>query len=361
LTAFRRCEFARDIPDVYSPSIWAGWYRGDYHEYEQSLITQRTRVKRFVHAEWGADSLRGRHSENPEAVLNKILTNSGTDERGNDYLKSGGEVRVSKDGDWSETYACNLFDWYLKTQEKLDWLTGSAQWIFKDFASPLRDDSDIPRVNMKGVVERDLTPKESYYVLQSYWAKKPMVHIYGHTWLTRSGAESEPKSVRVYSNCDTAELFVNGISLGVRKRDSQNFPAAGLRWDVAFSKGPNTIRAVAHKAGVQVEDEISVQYTAERWGEPAKVLLQELHRNGNLLTLKATAVDEDNRVCLDAAHRIRFNLKGAGKLLDNAGTSRASRATKLANGIATISLTHNGISTVTAKAEGLPSATITLS
>src|SRR5277367_40685 len=24
-TSFRRCDFARDIPDVYSPSIWAGW------------------------------------------------------------------------------------------------------------------------------------------------------------------------------------------------------------------------------------------------------------------------------------------------------------------------------------------------
>jgi beta-galactosidase len=40
---------------------------------------------------------------------------------------SGGQARVSKDGDWSETYACNLFDWHLKTQETLPWLTGSAQ------------------------------------------------------------------------------------------------------------------------------------------------------------------------------------------------------------------------------------------
>jgi beta-galactosidase len=94
---------------------------------------------------------------------------------------------VSKDGDWSETYACNLFDWHLKTQEKLDWLTGSAQWIFKDFVSPLRGDNDIPRINQKGVVERDLTKKESYYVFQSYWADKPMAHIYGHTWPVRWG------------------------------------------------------------------------------------------------------------------------------------------------------------------------------
>ena len=53
MTSFRRCEFARDIPDVYSPSIWAGWYRGNYREYEQSLVAGREDVKRFLHMEWG--------------------------------------------------------------------------------------------------------------------------------------------------------------------------------------------------------------------------------------------------------------------------------------------------------------------
>ena len=95
-----------------------------------------------------------------------------TEERGLAYLNKDGNVRVSKDGDWSETYACNLFDWHLKTQEKLDWLTGSAQWIFKDFASPLRADDGIPNVNQKGVVQRDLSLKESYFVFQSYWSKE---------------------------------------------------------------------------------------------------------------------------------------------------------------------------------------------
>ena len=34
-TSLRRCDFARDIPDVYSPSIWAGWYSGVYTEYQR--------------------------------------------------------------------------------------------------------------------------------------------------------------------------------------------------------------------------------------------------------------------------------------------------------------------------------------
>jgi beta-galactosidase len=84
-------------------------------------------------------------------------------------------------------------------------------------------------VNQKGVVERDLTRKESYYVFQSYWAEKPMVHIPGHSWPVRWGNAGEKRNVHVYSNCENAELFLNGVSMGIRHRDSQNFPATGLR------------------------------------------------------------------------------------------------------------------------------------
>ena len=142
-TSYRRCDFApppppRDIPDVYSPSIWAGWYSGVYTEYQKSLETQRHRVKRIIHIEWGADSHARRHSEDPDKVIASVATGKGTDERGLAYMNTGGDARVSRDGDWSETYACNLFDWHLKVQETLPWLSGSAQWVFKDFTTPLR-------------------------------------------------------------------------------------------------------------------------------------------------------------------------------------------------------------------------------
>ena len=361
LTAFRRCEFARDIPDVYSPSIWAGWYRGNYREYEQSLVAEREKVKRFIHMEWGADSLRGRHSEDPEARLQKIQTNNGTDERGLDFLKTGGDARASKDGDWSETYACNLFDWYLKTQERLDWLTGSAQWIFKDFASPIRADNAIPRMNLKGVVERDLTPKESYYVFQSYWAEKPMVHIYGHTWSTRWGAPGQKRTVRVYSNCERVELFLNGASLGVKTRNSQDFPSAGLRWDAAFECGKNVLRAVARRAELEIVDEITVRYQSDPWAAPGKLHLKAAPRRGNIVRFDAELTDANGIPCLDAAHVIRFSLDGAGEMIDNLGTSRASRVLQLYNGRAEISVLCKGSCTLKAKVDGLPAAEVSIS
>ena len=360
LTSFRRCDFARDIPDVYSPSIWAGWYRGNYREYEQSLITERERAKRLIHIEWGADSQAGRHSEDPEAILRKVATGIGTEERGLDYLKTGSEVRVSKDGDWSETYACNLFDWHLKTQEKLDWLTGSAQWIFKDFASPLRGDNDVPRINQKGVVERDLTKKDSFYVFQSYWTEKPMAHIYGHTWPIRWGKPGELRDVRVYSNCDRAELFLNGKSLGTMQRDSQNFPAAGLRWKVAFASGSNNLRVVATKGSVTVVDDVTLTYQTEPWAKPAQLRLRESARKGNVVTVGVTLHDSNGTQCLDSRKVIRFSLAGDGKLIDNLGTARGSRELQLYNGRAEISLTRHGGSVIGVASDGLPPAFLNL-
>ena len=360
LTAFRRCDFARDIPDVYSPSIWAGWYRGNFREYEQALVKGRDSVKRFIHMEWGADSHAGRHAEDPEATLHTVRSDKGTDERGLDYLKTGGEVRVSSVGDWSETYACDLCDWYLKTQEKLDWLSGSAQWIFKDFASPLRGDNGIPRINQKGMVERDLKMKELYFLFQSYWAEKPMVHIYGHSWPVRWGKPGQKRLVRVYSNCERAELFLNGISLGTKVRNCQDFPSAGLRWDVEFAPGANHLRALASKGDLSLTDEVSLTYQTETWGKPAKLLLREMLRDGSRITIEATLFDTNGVLCLDAQNLVRFSLDGVSRLIDNLGTTRASREVQLANGRAQISLIATGDCLIKAEIDGVTPATCDL-
>lgn len=349
-TTIRRCDFARDITDVYSPSIWAGWYRGEYTEYQKTLETERDRVNHFFHAEWGADSHARRHSEDPDKVLAKITTGTGTDERGMDYLMTGGQSRVSKDGDWSETYACNLFDWYLKTQETLPWLTGSAQWIFKDFTTPLRVENPVPRINQKGVIERDMTKKESYFVFQSYWSDAPMVHIYGHSWPIRWGDEGELKMVKVYSNCDKAELFLNGKSIGVKHRNSQDFPAAGLRWMTLFVHGKNNLRVIATRGKVTVKDEINFDYQTEKWGAPSRLALSEIGREAidgkEIITVEGRLYDANGVLCLSARNLVHFTLAGDGTLIDNRGTSTGSRVVQMYNGRTQISLSCTGNVTI---------------
>ncbi len=359
-TAIRRCDFCKDIVDVYSPSIWAGWYRGIYTEYKTASETEMNKVNHFLHVEWGGDSHAGRHSENPDNALSKVVTNGGTDERAGDASLFGGSARVSKDGDWSESYICNLIDWHLKEQEDMAWLTGTAYWPFKDFSTPVRPDNPVPYMNQKGVVERDFTKKEAYYVFQSWWTSKPMVHIYGHTWPVRWGNKDEDKMVKVYSNCDEAELFLNGKSYGVKKINRKDFPASGLRWMLKFNEGENRIRVVATKGKVKVEDEIVFSYQTDKWEKPSKLILEKVSEEKEIVTLQVRLQDRNGIQCLDASDVVVFDITGDGTLIDNQGTSDGSRTVQAYNGRAVIRVNRKGKSVVSVKADGLTTSFIEL-
>jgi beta-galactosidase len=360
LTSYRRCDFARDIPDVYAPSIWAGWYSGRYTDYRESLEKARTFAPHILHVEFGADSHAGRHAEEPDPVLTQVAHAEDTAEKGLDYKSSGGVPRASRDGEWSETYACDLFDWYLKTLEELPWVTGAVQWIFKDFTTPLRVENPVPRVNQKGLVTRDMTPKEGYFVFQSYWAVRPMLHLYGHDWPIRWGKPGQQRMVRVYSNCQNVELFLNGTSVGTRKRDPEDFPAAGLHWNLAFAPGKNELRAVGHHSGLTIQDEVSFLYQTETWGRPAKLRLSVVPSASTGTTIEATLHDIHDVRCLDSRLTVRFSLAGGGTLKDNLGTPNGSRVVQLYNGRAVISLAHTQAAVASVQAAGVEPAFLSL-
>ena len=59
-------------------------------------------------------------------------------------------------------------------------------------------------------------PKDRYYLYQSHWTTKPMVHLLPHwNW---AGMEGKPIPVMCYTNAEEVELFLNGKSLGRKKR-----------------------------------------------------------------------------------------------------------------------------------------------
>jgi beta-galactosidase len=361
-TACRRSAFDKGVVDVYSPSIWAGWYRGLYTEYKETTEKEMKTVDYFFHAEWGGDSHAGRYSENPDRIEETIQTGNGTDERAGDANLHGGVSRFSKDGDWSESYICNLFDWHLKEQENMPWLTGAAFWVFKDFSTPIRPENPIPYVNQKGVLERDQTKKEAYYVFQSYWTDKPMVHIFGHSCPIRWGNEGEQKLMKIYSNCSQVELFLNGKSYGIKKRNSQDFPAAGLHWIVKFENGDNSVKVIAHKGKEEFTDEIKFQYQNEKWSPPALILFKKIKQDGDIATIQAQLVDSKGVKCLDTVNYINFSLTGDGQLIDDLGTSSGSRRVQAYNGRAIIRVKlNNGKSVAGVKSDGLKSVFLNLS
>ena len=339
VTAIRRCDFCKDIVDVYSPSIWAGWYRGIFTDYKNASFHEMQQVKHFFHAEWGGDCHARRHAEDPFINLDKIEAGKGADERAGDASLYGGNARASKDGDWSESYMVRLIDWHLKEQETMDWLTGAAYWPFKDFSTPVRPENPVPYVNQKGVVERDLTPKETYYVFQSYWAKKPMIHIYGHTWPIRWGKPEEMKEILVYSNCPQVELIVNGVPQGIKKRNSQDYPAAGLHWNCKLQAGENTVIALS-KGKAVVADTLRFVYETRTWGKPAQLQAKVTHcggeSSGDISMVEVQLTDAKGVPCLDAVNYIEFGLAGDGQLIENQGTSTGSRKVQAYNGRAAI-------------------------
>lgn len=352
-TAIRRCEFCKDIIDVYSPTLWAGWYKNKFTLYKEFSKSSVDDVNHFLHVEYGGSSHANRHYEDHDKYLESICTEQG--------INADSKARVTKDGIWSETYICNLFDWHLKEQLTMPWLTGAAQWAFKDFSTPVRPENPLPYMNQKGVVQRDLTKKESFYIFQSYWTESPMAHIYGHTWQVRWGEEGESKLVKVYSNCDKAELFVNGVSQGVKERDPQNYPAAGLRWNTQFKSGENQLRVVAHKGKEEVIDQIDFIYQTERYGAPTNLKLEEVAREGDIVTVEAKIYDEKGVFCPDATNFIEFGCAGAAELIDNLGTITGSRKLQLYNGRAVISIKMKGDKAVASvTSDGIDSAFVEL-
>ena len=353
-TSIRRCAFCKDIVDVYSPSIWAGWYKGQFTDYREMSETEMKDVNHFLHVEWGGDSHAGRHSEEQDKIIGAIIAAKGNSQLTSEDLAKNGIVTGSKGGDWSETYICNLFEWHLKEQETMPWLTGTAFWTFKDFSTPVRPENPVPYVNQKGVVERDLTPKESYYVFQSYWTEKPMVRIYSHSWPVRWGDEGEAKMVKVYSNCPEAELFLNGKSQGVRKRNSRDFPAAGLRWNVVFDKGENHLKVIAKKGKEVVTDEVNVRYQTEKWDKPVRMTLEKIAQDGKVATIEVKFLDKNGILCLDSRNYAEFFAAGDGRLIDDLGTSSGSRLVQAYNGRAVIRVEVSGPNLMSGvKSEGM--------
>ena len=275
----------------------------------------------------------GRHTENPITGEGKIQAD-GWEEA----IVQSDVLNIAKVGDWSENYIVDLFDWHLRISENDTAFVGNAQWAFKDFGTPLRPENAIPYINQKGLVDRNNNAKDAFYVFKSYWNETtPFAYIESHTWTERQGPKGLKRTISVYSNCPEVELFLNGKSMGTKKRNIKSFPAAGLNWNVHFMDGENMLEAIGKTtSGIEVTDKLKVNYRFTKNGT-AKNLALEYSKleNGNYL-VTATARDKKGLRVLDFEERVYFQCLSGGNTLKAMGTPTGSEVIEMANGKASI-------------------------
>ncbi|NER17854.1 glycoside hydrolase family 2 protein [Spongiivirga citrea] len=333
-TAIRKYYEGADIVDVFSPSIWSGWYSGSYKSYQKAIDLYKKQYPHFIHTEYGGSSHVGRHTENP-ITGEGLIKADGWEEA----IVQTKVANIAQIGDWSENYIVDLFDWHLRITENDSSFVGNAQWAFKDFGTPLRPENDIPYVNQKGLVDRNGDPKDAFYVFKSYWSEEPFAYIESHTWTERQGPKELARDISVYSNCPDVELALNGKSIGTKQRDTKKFPAAGLNWTLNFKEGKNTLIAIGtDRNGKKVNDTLEINYRFIKNDKARELILSSSKlSNGNIL-VTATAIDGNGLRCLDYENKVYFQCLTGGKTLRSQGTPTGSEVIAMANGKAAIEI-----------------------
>ncbi len=164
--------------------------------------------------------------------------------------------------DYSEEYQALYHEHMAKMLEERPWIWSSHVWNMFDFGCAARDEGGVAGRNNKGLVTMDRkTKKDSYYIYQAYWSKKPMVHLCGRRYAQRSGDTTQ---IRVYSNQPQAALYLNGELVSVKSGDKV------FVFDVALKDGFNIVTAVAG----EVKDSMTLEKVEK---EPEIYVLPEVN------------------------------------------------------------------------------------
>lgn len=232
-------------------------------------------------------------------------------------------------------YPPDIEFWY---QDKYPNLLGEFIWTGFDYLgepTPYggRDNStdgywnaDWPsRSSYFGAVDLCGFPKDRYFLYQSQWTSAPMVHLLPHwNW---KGMEGEEIPVYGYTNCEEAELFLNGKSLGRKVKGKDNpfhivdftvwdgsdfYTPYRLRWDVPYASGE--LKIVGYRDGKAVTEKV-----VRTAGKPARIRLvadrSEITADGNDLSFITIQVeDKKGNPCPMADNLIQFEVTGAGSL-----------------------------------------------
>jgi len=248
-----------------------------------------------------------------------------------------------------------------KVIKKYDFLSGLFIWTGWDYLGEPTPYSWPSRSSYFGIIDLAGFPKDVYYMYQSEWADKPVLHILPH-WNWKSGQTVDVWAY--YNHADEVELFLNGQSLGTKKKEGDDLH---IMWRVKYE--PGILKAVSRKDGkVVLTREI---HTA---GAPAKIQLiadrKLIKADGKDLSFVTVKIlDKDGNVVPDADNLVNFKISGTAFIagVDNGSETdhdpfKASYR-KAFNGLALAIIQSKdkpGNITLTATSNGLQSAMVVL-
>ena len=216
-----------------------------------------------------------------------------------------------------------------------------------------------------GIVDLAGFPKDRFYIYQAHWRPDfPMAHLLPHwNWPERVG---QVTPVFVYTSGDEAELFLNGQSLGRRKKGEFGYR---LRWDDVVYQ-PGELRVVAYKNGKQWATD-----TVKTTGAPARIELSAdrsvIKNDGNDLSFVTVKIADAAGLTVPRSHpQLSFTVEGAGEIVatDNGDatdlTAFRSKTRRALNGLALVIVRAKkgarGKITVRASSPGLGSGAVSL-
>ena len=185
--------------------------------------------------------------------------------------------------------------------------SGQFIWTGFDYIGEPTPFNFPARSSYFGIVDLAGFPKDVYYLYQSEWTNKPVLHVFPHwNWI-----EGQAIDLWCYYNqADEVELFINGKSQGVRKKSNEH--EYHVAWHVTYE--PGEVRVVARKNGKQVNEK-----TIRTAGAPHHIRLTPnrnvLKANGRSLSfVTVEVVDKEGNLCPWADQNIQFSLTGEGKI-----------------------------------------------
>ncbi|MBE9667252.1 beta-galactosidase GalB [Mucilaginibacter boryungensis] len=330
----------------------------NYHYKDYPTFQQRYPGKKFIGTETtSALETRGYYDMPPniDSIRRWPVKNNY-----NDHVNMNPDNTVSAYDNVSAPWASTHEESW-KPIKKYPFLSGMFIWTGFDYLGEPTPYTWPSRSSYFGIIDLAGFPKDVYYMYQSEWTDKTVLHLLPH-WNWQTG-----KTIQVwayYNHADEVELFLNGKSLGKKAKKGDDLH---ISWAVPFQ--PGTLKAISYKDGKTVK--VAEIHTA---GKPAKIELvadrKTINADGKDLSfITVKILDKDGNLVPNADNKVDFKVNGSAFIasVDNGDPVShdpfKANYRKAFHGLALAILQSNekaGNITFTATADGLAPAVLTL-